>query len=155
VGQKKEFEPIAENRRAIHKYEILETFEAGLELKGAEVKSIRNRDVSLEGSFGRVQGDEIYLFNMHVAPYAYNTLTVLDPTRTRKLLLKRKEINRLLGRMTGKKLTLVPLEIYLRRGWVKVKLGLGSGKAGPDRREEIKKRETDREVARELRERNR
>jgi SsrA-binding protein len=155
VGQKKEFEPVAENRRAHHKFEILETFEAGVELKGAEVKSIRKKDVSLEGSFGRIDGDEIFLHNMHVAPYAFNTLTVLDPTRTRKLLLKRKEINRLLGRLTGKKLTIVPLEIYLRRGWVKVKIGLAAAKAGPDRRQEIKKRESDREVARELRERNR
>jgi SsrA-binding protein len=151
VGRTKEFESIALNRRALHKYEILETFEAGLELKGAEVKSIRNRDVNLEGSFGLVEGDEIYLHNMHVAPYIFNTVEAIEPTRRRRLLLKRKEINRLLGRMTGKKLTLVPLEIYLKHGWVKLKLALASGKAGPDRREEIKKRESDREVSRELR----
>lgn len=148
---KPEFETIATNRRALMKYHVEESFEAGLELKGPEVKSIRNRQVSLEGSFARVEREEVFVYNMHVAPYAYNTVEALDPYRTRRLLLKRQEIKRLIGRTTGKKITLVPLEVYLKRGWVKVRLALATGKAGPDRREEIKKRETDREVARELR----
>lgn len=149
----KTIETIATYRKAFHRYHILEEFEAGLELKGPEVKSIRNRKVSLDGSFARLEGGEVFLYNMHIAPYHFNTLDPLDPTRTRKLLLRRKEIKRLIGRMTGKRLTLVPLEVHFRRGWAKVKLGLAQGKAGPDRRQAIRKREADREMARGLRRR--
>lgn len=149
----KTVETVATHRKALHRYEILETFEAGLELKGPEVKSLRAKNASLEGSFARLEGGEVYLYNLHISPYAFNTLEALDPTRTRKLLLHHSEIKRLIGRMTGKRLTLVPLELYFKRGWAKVRLALAQGKAGPDRREEIKKRETDREVARELRSR--
>ena len=146
-------ETVATNRRALYRFEILETYEAGLSLMGPEVKSLRNKKASMEGSFARLERDEVFLYNLHIDPYIYNTLEPLEPRRTRKLLLHRKEIKRLLGRMTGKRLTLVPLELYFKRGWAKVRLALARGKLGKDRREDIRKRDTEREISRALRSR--
>jgi len=139
---------VATNRKARHLYDILEVFEAGLSLKGPEAKSLRAGRASFEGSFARIDGGEAYLHNLHISPYAQNTSEDLPALRTRKLLLKRREIDRLAARLRGKGLTLVPLEVYFLRNWAKVALGLGRGRRGPDRREAIRKREVQRELGR-------
>ncbi|HAH08441.1 MAG TPA: SsrA-binding protein [Elusimicrobia bacterium] len=142
---------VASNRKARMRYEILEVLEAGLSLKGPEVKSLREGRVSFEGSFARVDGREAFLHNLHIPPYAQNTLETLDPVRTRRLLLKRREIDKLSSKLRTKGLTLVPLEVYFLRGWAKVSLGLGKGKKGPDRREDLRKRDVEREMGRSFR----
>jgi SsrA-binding protein len=142
---------VARNRRAEFKYHILETFDAGLALTGPEVKSLRVGKANLEDGFGRVDGDEIFLWNVHIAPYEQGSRHVVqEPTRRRKLLLHRTEINRILGKLTVKGLALIPLEIYFgKSGYAKVKIGLAKGKTGPDRREDIKKKDLQREMRRE------
>jgi SsrA-binding protein len=150
-----EVETISTNRKALMRYHILDTFEAGVELKGPEVKSLRNKQANIEAAYARLDNEEVMIYNLHIAPYIFNTAEPLDPVRTRRLLLHKAEIKRIGNRMTGKRLTLVPLEIYFKHGWAKVRLGIAESKAAPDRREEIKKRESDREVSRALRHRNR
>ena len=143
---------VAANRRALVKYHILETYEAGISLTGSEVKSIRAGKANLQDSFGRIEKEEAYLFNAHISPYAMGGLYGhSDPTRRRKLLLHKAEIRRLMGKLMIKGLTLIPLEIYFSdKGMAKVKLGLGKGKTGPDRRDEIKKKELGREMRRDF-----
>jgi len=142
--------PVAENRRARFKYTLLETFDGGLQLTGPEVKSLRAGQVTLEDAFGRVDNGEIYLWNAHIAPYKYGSLHVVqEPTRRRKILLNKAEINRILGKLTTKGLTLIPLEIYFSdSGYAKVKLALAKGKTGPDKREDIKRKDVEREMRR-------
>ncbi|NJL02572.1 MAG: SsrA-binding protein SmpB [Spirulinaceae cyanobacterium SM2_1_0] len=140
---------IADNRQARYLYEILETYEAGVQLVGTEVKSIREGRVNLRDGYGLVRDGEAWLLNVHISPYErssdyYNH----DPRRTRKLLLKRQEINKLIGKLEQQGLTLVPLKMYFKRGWVKVALGLGRGKKLHDKRESIKERDTKREIQR-------
>jgi SsrA-binding protein len=141
---------IAENRRAHHKYAILDTYDGGLALTGPEVKSLRAGQVNLSDGFGRVENGEVFLWNAHIAPYKQGSLHVEQiPSRKRKILLHKAEIKRLLGKMTTKGLTLVPLEIYFGdSGYAKVKLGLAKGKTGPDQREDIKRKDLDRELRR-------
>ncbi|MFH1724278.1 MAG: SsrA-binding protein SmpB [Elusimicrobiota bacterium] len=139
---------VASNRKARHQFEILEVFEAGLSLKGPEVKSLRAGKARLLGTFARVEGDELYIHNLYIAPYAQNTQEELEPTRTRKLLMRRREIRRLKSGQEIKGLTIVPLELHFRRGWAKVDLALAKGKRGRDKRESIKKREDARELGR-------
>ena len=140
---------VATHRKARQYYEILETFEAGLSLLGPEVKSLRAGHASLDGCFGRTQGGELQLFNFYIPPYSFNTsVEPLDPRRSRKLLLHRGEIDRIAGKLQTKGLTLVPLEVYFRAGWAKVSLGLARGKTGPDRREDLKKKDSAREAER-------
>jgi SsrA-binding protein len=143
---------VATNRRAPGKYEILDTLEAGIVLTGPEVKSLRAGGVNLQDGFARVDGEQAYLWNVHIAPYSHGSLHVeQNPTRTRKLLMNRKEILKWMGKTTVKGLTIVPLEIYFnRKGIAKVKLALARGKAGPDRREDIKRRTIDREMRKEF-----
>jgi SsrA-binding protein len=141
---------VATYRKAWHHYEILEEFEAGLSLKGPEVKSLREGKVSMDGSFARVEGEELFLHNLHIPPYKNNTIEDIPPTRTRKMLMRRREIEKLLGRQQVKGLSLIPLEIYFKRGWAKVRLALAKGKRGPDKRESIKKREASREMERQF-----
>jgi SsrA-binding protein len=143
---------IARNRRASFKYHILETFDGGLALTGPEVKSLRSGEVTLEDGFGRVDGNEIFLWNVHIKPYRHGSTHVeQDPTRRRKILLHQTEIKRILGKLTTKGLTLVPLELYFAdSGYAKVKLGLAKGKVGPDRREDKKRAAVEREVRREF-----
>ncbi len=143
---------VATNRRASHNFHILETFEAGISLQGPEVKSLRLKQASLDQGFARVDNGEVFLHGLHIAPYAFNTLQSLDPLRTRKLLLKQKEIRRICGRNTVKGLALIPLEIYFRRGWAKVLVAIARGKQGPDKRDTIKRRDTTREMQRDFRE---
>jgi SsrA-binding protein len=142
---------IAQNRRASFKYHILETFDGGLALTGPEVKSLRAGDVSMDDGFGRVEGNEIWLWNVHVAPYKMgSTHVVQEPTRKRKVLLHGNEIKRIIGKLTTKGLTLVPLEFYFSdSGYAKVKLGLAKGKNAGDKRDSIKKKDAEREMRRE------
>ena len=140
---------IATNRKAYHNFEIFESYEAGLALKGPEVKSLRAGHLRLEGSYARVEGDEVFIHNLHINPYAQNTSDEeLPPLRKRKLLLRRSEIKRLRDSQDTRTVTLVPLEAYFLRGWAKIRISVAKGKRGPDKREALKKRETSRELAR-------
>lgn len=142
-------EAVATNRKARHDYFITDTYEAGLALEGPEVKSLRLKQATMTSAFARAEKDGLYLYGLHIAPYAYNTLTEIDPIRTRKLLLKRQEIKRLTGALTIKGMSLVALELYFKNGWAKVLLGLAKGKKAADKHETIKKRDLDREMRRE------
>ncbi|MBI3550865.1 MAG: SsrA-binding protein SmpB [Elusimicrobia bacterium] len=137
-------------RKARFHYEILEEHEAGLELKGPEVKSLRNGKVTLDGSFARADGDQLYLHNLYIAPYVNNTIEDISPTRTRRLLMHRREIAKLSGKHSVKGMSLIPLEIYFKRGWAKVLLAVAKGKRGPDKRDSIKKKDAAREMEREF-----
>lgn len=148
MARKKGIEVVSTNRKALHEYFILETFEAGMALFGSEIKSLRLKDCSLDSSFVRMDKGEAYLFNMHIKPYAFNTHTSLDPTRTRKLLLHRKEINKLAAANEIKGQTIVPLEIYLKNGWAKAKIALAKGKKIYDKRETLKRKDLSREMER-------
>ena len=142
---------IAVNRRARHDYVIEESIEAGLVLTGSEVKSLRAGKAQLKDSYGQIKRGELWLFNAHISEYSPSAQFGHEPTRTRKLLLHRREIERLVGKVKEKGLTLVPLRLYFKRGHAKVELGLGRGKKLYDKREAIKERETRREVDRALR----
>ncbi|MBI1884097.1 MAG: SsrA-binding protein SmpB [Chlamydiae bacterium] len=134
------------NRKARHDFTILETLEAGLVLKGTEVKSIRAHKAHLDESFGFVEKGEIFLFNFHVDPYEFGNRENHDPLRKKKLLLHASEIERLAAQVTQKGLTLVPLKMYLKEGRIKVELALAKGKQQADKREDLKKREAHREA---------
>lgn len=136
------------NRKARFNYEIVETIEAGVELKGTEVKSVRAGKVSLADSFARIRNGEIYLFGADIAAYENAGYATHDPKRPRRLLLHAREIDRLAGKITQKGFTLVPTKMYFKRGWAKVLIGLARGKQLYDKRETIKKRDTAREIKR-------
>ncbi len=142
---------IARNKRALRDYHILDRYEAGLVLTGPEVKSIRAGKVSITEAFARVDRDEVWLHGAHVTPYDPAGPWNHDPTRPRKLLLHRREIRRLIGATQEKGLTLVPLEMYFRRGLAKVTLALARGKKLHDRREDLKRKAADREMERAMR----
>jgi SsrA-binding protein len=146
--EKEAVESIARNKRARHDYEILETWEAGLVLTGTEVKSLRNGKANISDAYGIVKDGEVYLLNLHIAPYEQGTYYNHEPTRTRKLLLHRREIRRMIGSVERQGLTLVPIEIYFKRGRAKVVLGLGRGKKLHDKRDDARKRDDEREMAR-------
>ncbi|HWA16480.1 MAG TPA: SsrA-binding protein SmpB [Gemmatimonadales bacterium] len=147
---------VARNPRATHDYHILETWEAGLVLTGTEVKSLRTGKASIKEGFARItQNREVFLENVNITPYAQGNRYNHDPVRSRKLLLHRREIDRLIGAVEQKGLTLVPLELYFRNGVAKLTLALGRGKKAHDRREDIKKRDAARDTARELAHRGR
>ncbi len=144
---------LAFNRKAKYDYEILETFEAGLVLKGYEVKSIKTGRVSLQGAFVTIKNEEAFLTNANIPPYQpKNTPPDYNPTQSRKLLLHKKEINSLMGKTRQKGLTLVPLRVYAKKGKIKLGFGLAKGKKKADKREIIKKREVERQINRALRE---
>ena len=154
--QKKSEERIAiSNRKARHEYEVLDAFEAGLVLKGSEVKSLRLGNANLQDSYAYVKGSEVWLSGMHINPYAQANILNHDPTRERKLLLHKKEIRKLIGKTTEKGLTLIPLKVYFRGGLAKVEVGVCRGKRSYDKRAAIAKRETDREMRREFSNRER
>jgi len=146
---------IAANRKAYHAFEILETHEAGLVLRGTEVKALREGRADLKESYARIEGNEAWLVGCHISPYAQGKRANHDPLRPRKLLLHRGEIARLLGRVMEKGLTLVPLRLYFKSGRVKVELGLARGRKTLDKRQVIREREERREMDRALRERRR
>ena len=137
---------LTENRKAFFDFTILETFQAGISLKGTEVKSIRLGKANLKDSFGRVENGEIYLYNMHISPYEQGGRYNLNPIRERKLLLNKGELKKLIGRVQEKGLTLIPLKLYLMDNWVKVDLALAKSKKEFEKRDKIKKKEAAREV---------
>ncbi len=142
--------PIARNPRATHDYHILETWEAGLVLTGTEVKALRTGKASIREGFARVANGEVFLEGVNITPYEQGNRYNHDPVRTRKLLLHRREIERLIGAVEQKGLTLVPLELYFRGGRAKVTLALGRGKKHHDHREDLRKRDAARDMARAL-----
>ena len=148
-----EIESVARNKRARHDYHILETWEAGLVLTGTEVKSLRNGKANLSDAYGVVNDGEVYLLNLHISPYDQGNYYNHEPTRTRKLLLHRKEIRRLIGAVEREGLTLVPLELYFKRGRAKVAIALAKGKKLHDKRADLRKKDDEREMARAVRNR--
>jgi SsrA-binding protein len=141
---------VATNRKAYHDYHVLETYEAGIALLGTEVKSLREGKANLKDSYAIVKNSEVFLLNCHISPYSHGNILNHDPLRTRKLLLHRKEINRLHGHITQKGLTLIPLKIYFKDGKAKVEIGLAKGKRQYEKREAIKEKESRREIERHL-----
>ena len=139
---------ITKNRKARHDYTIEETVEAGIVLKGTEVKSMRMGKVNLKDSYATFKGDELFIIGMHVSPYEFGNIFNHDPERERKLLLHRQELRRLIGKVQMQGMTLVPLKLYFKRGKVKVELALASGKKQYDRRHDIAKRDAEREMRR-------
>ena len=139
---------LARNKKAGFEYHILETWDAGIVLTGPEVKSIRAGKVSVAEAFGRVDGNEVWIYDMHITPYDPASLWNADPVRPRKLLLHSREIRKLIGATREKGLTLVPLEIYAHHGLIKITIGLGRGKKLHDKREDLKKKDADREMRR-------
>lgn len=139
---------LATNRKARRDYFILETLEAGIVLKGAEVKSLRRGKASFSDSYASLEGEEVWLHNLHIAAYDQGSVFNPPPTRSRKLLLHKREIKKLIGQTAEKGYTLVPLKIYLKRGMVKLELAVARGKKYHDKRQAIKKREVEREIAR-------
>ena len=142
---------LAINKRVRHDYEILEKYEAGIKLTGAEVKSAKLKQISLKGSYVTIKEGEAWLINCHISPYKKARQENYDPTRTRKLLLHKKEINSLIGKLKQKGLTLIPLRVYTKRSLVKIEFGLCRGKRKYEKRELIKKREAKRRIQRALR----
>jgi SsrA-binding protein len=137
---------IADNRKAFHDYHVLDSWEAGVALLGTEVKAIREGSVNLRDSYARLENGEVWLMNVHISPYSHTGYAHHDERRQRKLLLHRHEIQKLMGRVIEKGLTLVPLRMYLNKGRVKVALALVKGKQAHDKRETIRRREVDRET---------
>ena len=141
---------VATNRKAHHDYNILETYEAGIALLGSEIKSVRDNRVSLGEAYVRADGGELWLVGAHIARYEAASYMSHEPTRARKLLMHRKEIRILMGKLAEKGLTLIPLRMYIKERTAKLEIGLGRGKKLYDKRETIMRRETDREIERTL-----
>ena len=139
---------VARNRKARHEYHDLETFEAGMELRGPEVKSLRAGEVSFQDSFARVESGEVWLYSLHISPYEQANRNNVDPVRPRRLLLNRSEIRQLTIKTEEKGLTLIPLDIYFARGYAKLTLAVARGKKLHDKRETLKRRQQDREARR-------
>ena len=137
---------IATNKKAYHDYHIEETYEAGIMLKGTEVKSLREGRANLKDSFARVENNEIFLYNCHISPYSHGNIANHDPLRTRKLLMHKGEIQRLMGKMILKGYTLLPLKLYFKNEKAKMELALAKGKKQYDKREDIKKKDAEREM---------
>jgi len=144
---------ISVNRQAFHNYAIIEKFEAGMVLTGTEIKSARDGRVNLKDAYGLVKAGEVWLLNCHISPYSHGNYANHEPLRTRKLLLKRSEINRLIGRTTEKGLTLVPLRLYLKAGRLKCELALAKGRKVHDKREVSRQKTIDKETRQVLKER--
>src|SRR5699024_2393731 len=145
---KKHSKPLAQNRKASHDYFIEETFEAGLVLKGTEIKSIRAGRVNISDAHVRIMNGEAFIINMHVAPYEQGNRFNHEPTRSRKLLLKRSEIDKLFGLVQQKGYTIVPLRLYIKNGFAKLLIGLGRGKKQYDKREDLKQKQMKRDIDR-------
>ncbi|HOK23395.1 MAG TPA: SsrA-binding protein SmpB [Candidatus Hydrothermia bacterium] len=139
---------IVKNQKAYHDFEILETYEAGIVLKGSEVKSVKEGKVSLKEAYADIRNGEVYIINMHITPYEKDRISKLNPLRPRKLLLHKYEIKRLIGKVKERGFTLIPLMVVEKRNLIKVVLGLGRGKKLYEKREELKKRIVEREIQR-------
>ena len=144
---------VAQNKKARHDYHVEETFEAGIVLQGTEIKSIRAGRANLKDSFARVQNGELFIHNMHISTYEQGNRYNHDPLRTRKLLLHRKEINKLLGATKEQGYSIVPLKMYLKNGFAKLLIGLAKGKKHYDKRDDLKKKDAKREIERAFRDR--
>jgi SsrA-binding protein len=143
------YKVLSDNRKARFLYDILETYEAGIQLMGTEVKSIRAGKVNLQDGYALIRNGEAWLLNVHISPYTSSSQYFNhDPRRTRKLLLHRQEIRKLIGKVEQQGLTLVPLKLYLKRGLVKISIGLAKGKKLHDKREDLKRRQDQREIQR-------
>jgi SsrA-binding protein len=153
--EKREKESIARNKRARHDYHIIDTWEAGIVLTGSEVKSLRNGKANISDAYGIVRDGEVQLLNLHISPYEQASYFNHDPTRTRKLLLHKREIRKMIGSVERQGLTLVPLELYFKRGKVKVAIGLGRGKKLFDKRADERKRDDERDMQRAVRTKSR
>jgi SsrA-binding protein len=145
---------IANNKKAFHDYFIDETYEAGIALHGTEVKSLRMGKCSIKESFVRIENGEVYIYGMHVSPYEKGNIFNKDPLRVKKLLMHKYEINKLSGKIKEKGYTLVPLQVYFKEGKVKVEIGLARGKKLYDKREDIAKKDSRREMERAFKEKN-
>jgi SsrA-binding protein len=142
---------VARNKKARHDYFIIETYEAGIQLTGTEIKSVRAGKVNLKDGYARIIGSEVWLYNVHISPYEKGTYYNHDPLRPRKLLLRSEEIKRLIGKIKEKGLTLVPLEMYLKDNkWAKIELALVKGKTKHDKRESIAERDAKRAMEKAL-----
>lgn len=139
---------VAQNRRAKRDYWIEETYEAGIALLGSEVKALREGRANLQDGYAQIEDGEVYLLNVHISPYAHGNRFNHDPLRPRKLLLHKKEIKRLIGKVQQRGYTLIPLSIYFKGGWAKVELALAKGKKAYDRREELRRKALEREFER-------
>ena len=137
---------VCQNRKAFHDYSIDDTLEAGIALSGTEVKSLREGKANLKDSYVLVKGGEVFLLNCHISPYSHGNIMNHDPVRTRKLLLHRKEIDRMSGKAAAKGYTLIPLKIYFKASFAKVEIGLAKGKRLFEKRDTIKEREAKREI---------
>jgi SsrA-binding protein len=138
---------VASNKKAFHDYHIFDRYEAGIVLSGTEVKSLREARINLKDSYAQIKNNEIYLVNCHISPYSHGNRENPDPTRTRKLLLHRQEINKLIGKSVEKGFTLVPLRVYFKEGRAKVEIAVVKGKKMYDKRETQRRKESDRELA--------
>ena len=146
---------IVTNRQAARDYFILESFEAGIELRGSEIKSIRKRRANLKDGFAKVEKGEIFLYNLHISPYEFARRDEVEPKRARKLLLRKSQIKHLSEKISEKGLALIPLKLYLKKGFAKVEIALAKGKKFYDKREAVKQKEARREIDRALRKRER
>lgn len=149
-----EIQSVARNRRARHDYHILDTWEAGLVLTGTEVKALRAGKANIADAYGIVREGELFLINAHISPYESGGYVNHDPLRTRKLLLHKREIGRLIGAIEREGLTLIPLELYFKRGKAKIAMALGKGKQLHDKRADLRKKDDEREMARAFRRRS-
>ncbi|MBY5033773.1 SsrA-binding protein SmpB [Streptococcus gallolyticus] len=139
---------VAQNKKASHDYTIVDTIEAGIVLTGTEIKSVRAARINLKDGFAQIKKGEVWLVNVHIAPYDEGNIWNQDPTRTRKLLLRKKQIQQLENEVKGTGMTLVPLKVYIKDGFAKVLIGLAKGKHAYDKRESIKRREQERDLKR-------
>jgi len=153
MGKKVESKPLAQNKKASHDYYIEETFEAGMVLRGTEIKSLRNGRANISDAFATVRNGEMFIHNMHISPFEQGNIhNPSDPTRTRKLLLHKAQIHKLLGLSKREGYSIVPLKIYVRNGYAKLLIGLGKGKKEYDKRDTAAKRDAQRDIQRALRE---
>ena len=143
---------VAKNPNAYHNYNIEDNIEAGIVLYGTEIKSIRNGKVNLKDSYANIKNGEVYIYNMHISPYEHGNIFNKDPLRDRKLLLNKREINRLIGLIKQKGYTLIPISIYFKGNFVKVELGIGKGKKLYDKRQDIAKKDAEMKMRKALKE---
>jgi SsrA-binding protein len=139
---------VAQNKKASHDYAIIDTIEAGIVLTGTEIKSIRARRINLKDGFVKIRNGEAWLWNVHISPFEQGNIFNHEPTRTRKLLMHRKQIDKLFAQVKTEGMTLVPLKVYIKDGFAKVLVGVAKGKKNYDKREDIKRRDTERDLRR-------
>jgi len=145
---------IAKNPNARHNYTIIDTLEAGIVLSGTEIKSIRDGKVNIKNSYAIIKNGEVYILGMHISPYTHGNIYNKDPLRDRKLLLNKKEINKLIGLVKQQGITLIPISLYFKKSFVKVELGIGKGKKLYDKRDDIAKRDANRQIDRQIKNKN-